>query len=281
MPETIGALLGGSWAFFTKNIKTIFIGSVVFGLLLGGSQFALQQSTMGALENNFGNTDKLMDLTKRMEAGDSAALEEYLAEMEAMGGEGEMAAQMMAGVFTSMLPGIGLAVIVSLIITLVSSGYYMVIAIEGHQSAGPAFGRALSLALPLLGVWLWAFIRSFAWIPIIGFIPALILGPRLLFSSVILVNEKKGVMESVKLSLGRSKGYWLKIVGNFIVMAICIMLVSMVAGFGLAFVGAASPIANVVLSGIVGQLTSAFGAIFMVRLATTVMQNPKSAPQAA
>ena len=79
----------------------------------------------------------------------------------------------------------------------------------------------------------------------------------------------------------RSKGYWLKIVGNFIVMTICIALVTFVAGIGLSVVTATSPMAGVALSAIIGQLTGAFGSIFIVRLATTVMQHPKSAPQAA
>jgi hypothetical protein len=125
----------------------------------------------------------------------------------------------------------------------------------------------------------WAFLRSFLWIPFIGLVPAFILYPRFRFAPIILMNEHKGVMKSVSMSFARSRGYWGKIIGNGMVIGLCIVLCvapfSILAGVATATVGYGW--VWKFLGQLVALLGSAYATVFTTRLAETCTAHPRNA----
>ena len=100
------------------------------------------------------------------------------------------------------------------------------------------------------------------------------IGPRLLLAPVIYLRQKTGIMESVRLSYAKSRGYWWKIVGNALLAGLCIVVLLMVAwiifGIVFSFYLPLSTFAFYVLP----QLAIAFGTVFYVKLATEVLKYP-------
>ncbi|MAE68317.1 MAG: hypothetical protein QF793_03135 [Candidatus Peribacteraceae bacterium] len=277
MTDSFGTLIKGSWNFFAAHIKPIFIGSIIFGLLMFGLQKILETQAANSMANHFGDMEKMEEYAERIEQGDEEAFQEMMMKMGMMD-EGELDEEAMEDMamdlMKGMLPMFGLAFFGMLILSLVSSIFYIVLAIEGSQDFIKSMKRIPRFLLPMLGVWIWSFIRSFAWIPVLGWIIAIFVGPRLVMSSVILVKEGKGVTDSVKLSYQRSRGYWGKIVGNSIVAAVLVMLVMFVLSIALGFFGVVSITAAAIVAMILQSMMTAYGAIFVVRLSNTIMANP-------
>jgi len=180
----------------------------------------------------------------------------------------------MLGGMAKMLPGIVMSVVVMIAIGLVTSAYFSILVIKEMDDPMAILSKTPGLILPLFGLGLWIMLRTFIWIPIIGIIPAIILGPRFIASSVYLVRDGKGVFESARLSYDATAGYWGKIVGNMIVMGIAMIIVSLVAGIATSMLGFASALVALWAGQVVQQLLSAFAMFFGVRLALTVMKNP-------
>ncbi len=280
-PVRLGQLLSMSFAFTKMHWKPVLIGAVVFGtisaLLIApvqhkaGGQFGRMMQGMGM------DLEKMEQLSERMQAGDESASDEIEALLEdRFGGSDEEKAfytgMMTAGVFRTVAPYIALSVLIGFLLWVLSNAYFLVLAL-GTIDAQKAAKRVPGLFFPLLGVWIWMFLRSFAWIPFIGIIPGIILGPRFALAPVILVQEKKGVMQSVSESYARTSGYWGKIVGNMIVMIICVVVASMLVGIVAGILGAMVPFVGMWIMSVAKYVLMAFGVTFMVQLSLTIMQN--------
>lgn len=272
--QPLGILLGDTSSFSRTHWKSIAVGAVVFGLIMGAFQANLKHTAlnnvekmMGGIENNAGS---MKDVMERMQAGDEAAMEEFAKNMEEKGGE--MMQQQMMGAVGSLVPMMGTFVLVSMLVTLLGMVYFLLIAVYPEKTTGDLVSSMPKLILPFVGLWIWTFIRSFAWIPFIGVIFAIVLMPRFVAAPLYLLEQKKGVMESVTLSMAATKFYWGKIIGNAIVFGLIAMLVSMVVGLvaGLFIGGTISAF----VSAIVSQAIAGVSAVFMVKLARTIMQNP-------
>lgn len=278
MTESLGTLLQGSWSYCKSVKKPVLIASLIFGVLLFGMQTVISQKTNDTIEQRFGDIDQMQELVERIEAGDEAALQEMMMQMGMMGEGGEIDPEKMEDIaiemMGSVLPLFGAFFFGMMLLTLVSSVFYLVLALEGSQDVIVTARKVPSLILPLLGVWIWSFLRSFAWIPFIGVILAIIIGPRFVMSSVILVKEQKGVMESVRLSYERSRGYWGKIVGNCIVSALVVMIAVMVLSIAIGMIGTMSMVAAGIAGATLQSASTAFATIFIVRLSNTIMSNP-------
>jgi len=278
MTESLGTLLSGSWKTFTAYKKPILTASVVFGLVLFGLQAVLAEKTVGSMEKQFGNIQQMQELTERIEAGDQEAFQEMMMKMGMVGDDGEINEEALedaaTGLIGKTLPMFGLFFVTMMVLTLISSTFYFVLAIEGSQDFMATLRKVPSLIFPMLGVWIWSFLRSFAWIPVLGIIPAIIIGPRLIMSSVILVQEKKGVFECVSLSYARSKGYWGKIVGNSIVSALVVMIAMLLISVGVGFIAASSEMGGAIAGAILQSATTAYATIFIVKLSNTISANP-------
>lgn len=282
-PVRLGQLLSMAYAFCKAHIKTIIVASIIFGTIASFLTGTLQLSAagkMGMMMENMGmDMQKIEELTERMQAGDESASQELQAIMQDRFGSmsddeaANLGRSIGMNVFKGLLPQIGVGLVIGLILLVVANIYYLLLAL-GEKDPIKIAKRIPGLFLPVLGVWIWAFLRSFAWIPIVGWVVAIIIGPRFALSSVILVQERKGVMESVRSSYARTNGYWGKIVGNMIVMALCVMLASLVFGIVTSIIGSLSVWTAQWLGSVAQYVFMAFGIVFMVQLALTIMANP-------
>ena len=280
MPESFTTLLQKSWTYFAGHIKPILIAAVVFGIILHFAQASLAHKTMGSMEDRLGSLDtvKMEELSERIENGDEQAFQEMMMELGVLGESGEIYEEKMQGMavefMTKLLPSIGVFTIVMMVLSLISFTYFSILAVDDTQSALHIFRRTPGLILPIIGISLWSFLRSFSWIPFIGFIPGIIIGPRLIFAGVIFIKEQKGVIESVKLSYDRTSGYWGKIVGNMILMMLCLCVAGLLLMIAVGIVGMIVPMFVGVITGALSYLYTAFAAIFTTQLALTVMAYP-------
>jgi hypothetical protein len=278
MTESIGTLLSGSWKFFLLHLQTILIASAVLGCLMFGVQKILEVKATGSMEERFGDLDHIEELAERIEAGDPDAFQEMMMQMGMMGDEGEVdeaaVAAASADVMGKMMPIFALVFFSIFVLTMIGSIFFIVLAVEGSTDFMTTLRRVPGLILPMFGVWIWGFLRSFAWIPVLGVIFAIIIGPRLIMSSVILVKEKKGVRESVKLSYKRSRGYWRKIVGNCVVAILVSLLAMLVLSIGVGFSAQVSGALAGLIGAILQGMVTAYGTIFIVRLSNTILNNP-------
>lgn len=278
MTKPFGILLSESWKFFLSHLKSILIASAIFGVLMFGVQKILEVQATNSVEDRFGDVGRIEELAERIEAGDPDAFQEMMMQMGMMGEEGEIdeaAIEAAAGdVISNMIPIIAFVTFGIFILTIIVSTFFTILAVEGSTNFMTTLRRVPSLILPMFGVWIWSFLRSFAWIPIIGVVLAIIIGPRLIMSSVILIKEKTGVRESVKLSYNRSRGYWGKIVGNCIVAALVTMLAMLVLSMVIGMSAVVSGTLAAMLGALAQNLTMAYGTIFIVNLSNTILENP-------
>lgn len=280
MTKPLSTLLSESWAFVQSHLTTIAVGAVIFGLIFGAVQSQVQMKANKAVGNFMGmDVQKFQDLSQRMAQGD----EEAAAELQRMGeermanlggtAEEREAAMMSMGMSAigAVLPTVGIASLILLVVHLLSMSYFSVIAIRGVRDVSAVFSQSIPLLLPLLGLWIWIVLRTFIWIPIIGFIFAIILGPRFIAAPVLLVRDSKGIMDAASQSYTRTANYWGKIFGNMFVVGLSMAIISgvlhKVVGYGM----------GLWLFAIIQQLFMAYCMVFAVKLSETILEQPKAA----
>lgn len=210
----------------------------------------------------------------------------------------------------------------SSIFSLAANVFFLAMVIEGKKTFGEAMKRVLPLALPFIGVSLWMFLRSFAWVAIVGIIvfgiggatqqsaivlggwlligagivTAIVLAPRFYLAPYILIGEKKRIGESVQLSYERTRGYWGKVVGNSILLSLCMLpitiLSAMIAGMFGAGAGIFSALSEApavaqpsmqiattgagFVNGVIVMMITALTLLFGKYLTATITANPKA-----
>lgn len=148
--------------------------------------------------------------------------------------------------------GIFVSLLLLIVVAYVFSLYVLIVLYDEHTGWKSTLRKALALILPFLWLSIWIFIRSFIWIPLAillgGPIILSLLGatgvvsillffavvailflffyhlPRLQFGQVLLIKEGKKARQCVEESFLRTQGYWGKIVGNQLLLGICIMV---------------------------------------------------------
>jgi len=275
MITPLGALLSVSWAQFRRRIVPIVIGAVFFGLVLGVSQSFMGkrvQESAGTALQQFGiDLQEMQALQKRIEVGDEAAVAEFQQRMQDLQDRGpDVAAQGAGLVFARMAPYLGVSVLVSIIISIIAGAYFLMLALDETLDYAKAAKREVGLIVPLFLLWLWIMVRSFVWIPIIGFVFAVVLLPRFLCAPVLVARDRKGVLESASMSYAQTRGYWGKIFGNGLGAGICVVVAMLVVGFLLGMFGTA----GVMLMPVANMLATAFMTIFAVKLALTIQEHP-------
>lgn len=271
MTDSFGTLFKASLSSFKAHFVTIAAGAVIFGGLMYGSQLLFQnQASSVGMGNPMMNMD-YEQLEEIAESGDVDAMAEFMEQsgMAGMLDDSGMPTQQMEDMSMAfvrdLLPLLAAFMLVNILLSVIAGTYYLLIGTGANVSLTPKY------LLPVLGLWVWMFIRSFAWIPFIGVIFAIVILPRLMLAPVILVKEGKGVFASVRESNERSRGYWGKIVGNILLAIICVWFVMAIVGVVSSMVSMQVYIGAIQL---VNQLATAFLTIFAVRLAETVMANP-------
>lgn len=284
-PVPLGGLLSETFAYCKAHWQPLAVGVVIFGVVMGVISSSLAVTAGGAMMkgmNEMGlDTERMQQLAERMEQGDEAAmdeLEQLLAgEFDGMTDD-QIAGRMggpVAGMMATMVPAIGLSLVITWILSLLAFAYYAIVAVEGKDVNG-TLSRVKSVFFSLFLVNLWTMLRSFIWIPILGLIPAIILGPRFVAAPLIHLTEGKGVTASVSESYRRTRGYWAKIAGNVIVAGLVAMVVTIVVDIALGLVLMASPPAMLIAKQIVSQAVAAYMAVFTVRLSHTILKHPQA-----
>lgn len=278
MPVTpLGGLLNDSVKYTQKKIIPLGIGAIVIGLLLFALQFSLARNvgmrTTGMFQQMGMNVEKMEEVAEKMQAGDEQAAEEMARQVEeAMGKlDKDKAGAMMMGVFGRALPGIGLSMVVGLLLSVFASTYYAAVALYPTLTVDGAFKKSLGLVFPMVGLWIWVFLRSFMWIPIAGVILGIILGPRFALAPVLLIRDGKGVFDSAKESYAKTAGYWGKIFGNALLVGICAFIAVAVLSMVLSVLGKGGV---AIFLPVLHQLALAFMTVFMTKLAVSILANP-------
>lgn len=278
---SLGTLLSETVSYCKAHWQALALGAVVFGVAMGvvGASVAAKvgHSAMQGMDGMGFDTNRMQELTDRMEQGDTAAmdeLEQMLKGMDTTRMDDAMRGPI-AGAVRSALPAVGFAVIANWILGMLAYAYYVMVAIEG-TSANAAASRSAKVLPSLFLLNVWSFIRSFVWIPILGLIPAVILTPRFVAAPIILLAEGKGVNASVSDSYRRTRGYWGKIVGNGFAASIVAFVTVGVITTVLSMLLVSAPTAAIVVKQILAQGASAFAAVFAIRLAHTILQHPRA-----
>jgi len=279
--KSLESLLADSWQLLKRCFVAILTGAVIFGLLSGLVKEAVSRNMQGqaeALLQNVGmDLGDFQDLQKRLEAGDPTAADEFQAEMARLQDKTTQLGEGPGGIFfLSWARSLGTAALgFGLLFWFIANTaltYFILLALRSQTGSSALLKDTMKVSIRSFLLNVWIMLRTFVWIPFIGIITAIILGPRFALAPVILLKEGKGVFESASLSYARSNGFWGKIFGNTLVTAIGVFLVLFVAtlilGIPLMLLGSAG--ASLVLS-ILWMFGSAFLAIFLTKLAETVM----------
>lgn len=271
MVKPFGTLFKDSWAFAQDHMVVLLAGIAVFGvitLLLAlqtGAQVAGGMKVMGV------DVTRMNELRDKAMHGDQAASQELSAMAEAMNQPGALQERTVSGL-AMILPAIGLISIVIALIHLLSASYFLVIAVKGTKDIGMVVKDAVKFVFPVLGLWIWIFLRSFAWIPFVGPFIAIAIGPRFTIAPIYLMENGKGIMESATMSYKVTAGYWGKIFGNMLLLAVIFWAALLILNVIFAIVGLGW------FAMIVGtEIFISFGMIFSMQLARSIIANPKMA----
>lgn len=273
----LGTLLSQTSSFTQKHLQTLLIGSVVFGLVTGALHMNLQKTAMNGMNTMMQGMEtgagSMQDVMERMQAGDEQAAEEFARQMEAMGEDGqEMMKRQAMGMMGAMLPAVGMSVLVTMLVSLLAMTYFTLVALSPEKSLGDIVSSMPAVLVPMVGLWVWTFMRSFAWIPFIGIIFALVFMPRFIAAPIYLIEQKKGVLESARLSMQATRFYWGKIMGNIIALGLLVIVASVVLGIVTAMIPG-TMVGGLAMS-VAQQFFVAVFTVFSVQLARTIMQNP-------
>jgi hypothetical protein len=248
--DSLGVLLKNSWEFYRKHWRPVLFGAVVFGIIFA----ILNEWHQSYIAPFRGQVD-------------------YMKEMNISGAEALVALQ--GANIGAVVPQMIAVMTLSILLALLVYTYFLLLTLGKGKTVESVLRQMPGAFLPIVGASFWVFLRSFAWIPFIGFIFAIILGPRFVCAPIILLQEKKGVIESVRLSYQRTRGYWMKIVGNLLAISLCAVVAIFVLAIPVAIVTLGISTLSTFVSGILGQLVSGFIVVFTVFLAQTIMKVPK------
>ncbi|MBM3231232.1 hypothetical protein FJZ28_02785 [Candidatus Peregrinibacteria bacterium] len=278
MLQTFSQLLSSSWNFFRSHFTVFAVAAVVVGLVLFTGQYLLHRNTVFMMESKFGSMERFSDFAERIENGDEQAMDDMMKEMGMMTAEGEInedAAEMVAKhIIKGLAPALGSFAMIAILLSFLASAYYLVVAVDGTKDPIVALKRACSVVLPLIGLSIWMMLRSFVWIPLIGIIFGFIIGPRLTLAPVLYVRDGMGVFESVRVSNERSRGYWGRIVGYWILagftVGIAMLLIFAVFSMLLAPVPMLAGLVLIVTQ----HLCIAFCSVFYTQFSSDILAHP-------
>lgn len=289
MPIPLGTLLRNAFFQCRERLRPFLIGVLVFGSLVAIISAVSNKNIEGHIWQGMQrlgiDQNRMLELQEKLQSGDEAAMEEAMNEMNStMGGIEGMSDEDREALFRKeglammirVLPVMSLGLLAWFIISVLSGAYFLCFGLEKGKEPTEILNNAVFLFLPLLGVWIWSFLRSFLWIPLFGVIPAIILTPRFALAPVILANQKKGVLGSVSESYQKTRGYWGKIMGNLIVVGLVCLLVSWGVSLVTIPVAMTSKVFSIWIHAVAQQAVMGYGVVFLVLLTKTILENPMS-----
>ncbi len=298
-PLGIAVLItGGITVLLTMFLWQMALGTGVreLGRILGPEETTRLEERAWSAGSTSGMQQAVMEAVQALEVKLNTMTEE----------EKAAALQMaMAGFFTDVLPVLSGFAVLSFLLGLWSRSFFLVLGVRGHGNFGTLAIDAFAWMLPLLGVGALIVLAMGAWVAlsvVAGFVLGMILsesagvlvavplaiggllfvGPRLVLAPVMLLQDRTGVMESIRRSIRVTKGRWLKVFGNLLgagaMVWIAVFAVQIVVSM-LARVAQPFPPAPLVIGQVmtfVGLVGAAYQTVFLVRLKETIASAPTS-----
>lgn len=285
--DSLSQLLRASWQLFWEKKRPIIVGAALFGTLValvGAVSYGRAERHVWDTMQRLGvDQREMLEMQRMLRSGDEEAVEEIMQALESTTEPLEQMTDEERDAFfaaegmrmmRSLLPLIGVGMLWWALMALLATGYFTFLALGSSNDPVALLQLALGKALSLLGVGVWAMLRSFVWIPILGIVPAVILGPRFACSTVILLCDRVGVKDAVAQSYARTRGYWGKICSNMLLVALITSFISSLLNSTFAPLVRPSPVFGIWLHAVIQQLSLAFNTVFLVLLSKTVMEYP-------
>lgn len=212
-----------------------------------------------------------------------------------------------------------IAVVASLASVLVGFAaylYYLFSVTDTNQSFGGLLKKSVSRIFPFIGLSLLILLRTFAWLAlvggaimayaamqtyagndavmplfgiglalvIIGAICGILLSPRYMLAPILWAVEGSGVRESVRRSYDVTRGYWGKVFGNTLLLALIFMIVmvgvgmiaDIVASMSEAMVGeTGAALITIMITTFFSQFYNVIFIAFLLGLSATIIANPR------
>lgn len=268
-PKTVSVILTEAFDLVKQQLMPLLIGAVVFSaitaLIAGG--FAIGAAGMGLsrFEQRMEEYQQRLEAAnQRLAAGDSAALDELaLPDIEA---------EAVASGLVSALPTIMGGVIILVIVSIIARAYVTTVLIRRPTDAVQAFKLFQTDVIPLVLLWLWLVVRSFVWIPVIGWIYSLVVIPRFVAAPIFVLEQKKGITQSTRLSMDATTGAWLRVVLPCLAAAIITMIISGILG---GLLGDDGLLMGFVLT-LIGELLSAWVMAVGIVVARDILAHPSA-----
>lgn len=281
---SLKGLLQESWTTYRSLMRPVLAGAIVFGVVIGLGGLSLQKGVMHQLGAELAQLEgmenvsekQMQELLIRIQKGDEQSVEELREHMTVastlMGVESIDMAKL--PIMMNLVRFVSVFAILMWCITAISSVYYLVLATDKLCSTAAAMKRSLQVLVPLIGLGIWISIRSFIWVPFVGFIVAIVLMPRFLPAPVLLLQGEKGIMNIVSQSYVRTRGYWWKIMGNILAAMLCSLIAFIAFNVSLRTLAGGSVVALSLGSAVISQLVTAYITFFVAALSNTVLGHP-------
>ncbi len=107
-----------------------------------------------------------------------------------------------------------------LVILFIAATFFLTYFSDPLLSPSDAARKLPSSICRILGLALWMMIRSFSWIPIAGPIIGCYFFPRFVLAPSLVASGDSTIRESIHVSMARTSGKWLSIVGRLIVFVL-------------------------------------------------------------
>lgn len=212
--------------------------------------------------------------------------------------------QMTGTLLAESLPILAGFVVLLLVISLWSRAFFLILGVRGERKFGEIAMDAMAWMLPLLCVCFIIIAAIAAWIAIsllagvilgvalsnaagaliavpLGIAGLIYMWPRLIMAPVALVQDRAGIIGSIRSSIRMTRGHWLKIFGNLVGAWAVVWIVMTACGFIVTVLAAAAgpfPPAPFAINSVMSFVTAAGAAywtVFLVRLKQAVASSPK------
>lgn len=264
MPASFLTLAKQTLTVFKQNIAQILVAAAIIALFSSIIESSLVSAIDRVRRNMPENTQEQIETGTGTAIAGAALTPEELEEAQVL------------EIFFTLLPRILFTYVAIGLLSFLSMTYYFVLALESDRRLdwGHVADRVPALLFRLIGLYIWILLRSFAWVPFIGFITSIYYIPRFALSGVILASENKGIIESARESLKRSHGFWWKIFSNALLMGLIIACAVYVLSIAADLIGilTLSVVGLLFPNALLNQLSVAAATIFTTLLAKEVLR---------
>ncbi len=278
MSASFAAILAQSFSVFRRNILQILVVAAVIALFSSIIESSLVGAMARVTANLPVNTEQPLETGTGIiinEDGSSRDLQEDI-NQRSDSVIRQLREDQALQVFFILLPRILFTYVAMAILSFLAMIYFFILALQSDMKPdwGQVFDRLPPLLFPMMGLYIWIFIRSFTWIPILGIFTSIYYFPRFALSNVLLAEQRKGIRESARQSMRLSRGYWLTIFAHGVLVAIALGISLSILSVVAQTVGALtlSILGILFLNTFVNYLGIAVGTVYMTLLSKSILK---------